>query len=361
MDKEIYKTLANVLNTLPNGFPSTQSGVEIKLLRKLFTSEQATLFCNLRLTYESAKEISTRATIPLENLDDKLKHMWEQGLIASYELNGKRVYKMVPWMLGIYEFQLKRMDHEFCELCEEYLNSYGIQYFQNQPQQMRVVPIERKIEGLHQALPYEMISSLIEKGISFGIEECVCKKEAHILGNGCNKPRESCLGIAPVPDGFKDLNWGRPISKKEAYKIIETAEAFGLVHMIYNSQQDHYFICNCCGCCCNVLRGINKLNIPAGWVVSSNYHAAIDTAQCSECGICVDERCQVAAIEKDHEGYQVVVEKCIGCGLCVTTCPTDAIRLVRKNEIDCEIPPKDEEEWFKMRGINRGVEFSLYK
>ncbi len=57
MDKEIYEALAN-------GFPSTQSGTEIKLLRKLFTSEQATLFCNLRLTYKSAKESSTRATIP---------------------------------------------------------------------------------------------------------------------------------------------------------------------------------------------------------------------------------------------------------------------------------------------------------
>ena len=57
MDDAIYRRLAGVLDTLPNGFPSTESGVEIKLLKWIFTPEQADLFCNLRLTFETAEEI----------------------------------------------------------------------------------------------------------------------------------------------------------------------------------------------------------------------------------------------------------------------------------------------------------------
>ena len=34
MSDEMYHKLAKVLDTLPNGFPSTESGVEIKLLKK---------------------------------------------------------------------------------------------------------------------------------------------------------------------------------------------------------------------------------------------------------------------------------------------------------------------------------------
>ena len=51
MADEIYHKLARVLDTLPNGFPTTESGVEIKLLKRIFSPELADLFCDLRLTF----------------------------------------------------------------------------------------------------------------------------------------------------------------------------------------------------------------------------------------------------------------------------------------------------------------------
>ena len=48
MSDDVYYRLAKVLDTLPNGFPSTDSGVEIKLLKKVFTPEEADLFCDLK-------------------------------------------------------------------------------------------------------------------------------------------------------------------------------------------------------------------------------------------------------------------------------------------------------------------------
>ena len=41
MDHAVYRKLAKVLDTLPNGFPATDSGVEVKRLKKVFSPEQA--------------------------------------------------------------------------------------------------------------------------------------------------------------------------------------------------------------------------------------------------------------------------------------------------------------------------------
>ena len=69
MSDEIYRKLAKVLDTLPNGFPATESGVEIKLLEKIFEPDQAELFCELRLAFESAEQIAERTGRPLDTAD----------------------------------------------------------------------------------------------------------------------------------------------------------------------------------------------------------------------------------------------------------------------------------------------------
>ena len=43
MPHEIYRKLAQRLDTIPNGFPATESGVELRLLEKMFTPEEAAL------------------------------------------------------------------------------------------------------------------------------------------------------------------------------------------------------------------------------------------------------------------------------------------------------------------------------
>jgi MinD superfamily P-loop ATPase len=107
------------------------------------------------------------------------------------------------------------------------------------------------------------------------------------------------------------------------------------------------------------LRSINEWNIPNA--VNSYYYASIDPEACAACGTCADERCQVHAIEEGEEAYRIIKEKCIGCGLCVSTCPSEAIQLIRKPLEDIEAPPKDEMDWYEQRGKLRGVDFSQYK
>jgi ferredoxin len=354
--------LARVLDTLPNGFPSTESGVELRILKKIFRPEEAELFCDLKLTFETPEQIASRTGRPLEGLEERLMSMRERGQIFGVAFGGTSLFKMVPWAFGIYEFQLPHMDRELAEMCEEYMEAYGRQFFARTPQLMQVIPVEKEIPAKHEALTYEKVSSIIENGQAFMVMDCICKKEQGLMDNRCDKPLEVCMAIAPVPGVFEDnAMGGRPISKKEAYAVLEKAEEAGLVHLTWNVESGHYFICNCCGCCCGVLRGINDLGIPAQRVVNAYYYAEIDPDVCTACGTCADERCQVNAIEEGEEAYRVIREKCIGCGLCIPTCPGEAIQLVRKPEEERTPPPRDEMAWFEARGKERGVDFTAYK
>ena len=361
MSDELYHKLAKVLDTLPNGFPATETGVEIKLLKRIFEPDQAELFCDLKLTFETAEQIAERTGRPLKGLEEMLTAMWERGQLFGIKFGDTKVFKMVPWVFGIYEFQLPHMDRELAEMCEEYGKVYGLQFFQKKPQFMQVIPIEREIQAKHEALTYEKVSSIVENGQAFLLNECICKKKQGLLENPCDKPLEVCLAIAPVPNVFDDAKIGRPISKEEAYKVLNQSEEEGLVHLTWNVKGGHFFICNCCGCCCGVLHGINKWNIPASKVVNSYYFATIDPDECAACGTCADERCQVNAVEEREDAYEVVKERCIGCGLCVTTCPSEAIKLIRKESEELVSPPMDEMAWYEERALERGVDFSAFK
>jgi electron transport complex protein RnfB len=50
-------------------------GIEIKILEKVFTPEEADLFCDLRLTPETAEQIANRTGRPIEDLEKKLISM----------------------------------------------------------------------------------------------------------------------------------------------------------------------------------------------------------------------------------------------------------------------------------------------
>jgi ferredoxin len=107
------------------------------------------------------------------------------------------------------------------------------------------------------------------------------------------------------------------------------------------------------------LRPMNEFGLPS--VVNSYFCAEIDETECNGCGICVDERCQVKAIENVDEIYRVIKERCIGCGLCVTECPTDAIRLIPKPPAEIMVPPDDVAAWNEERALQRGIDYRTYR
>jgi electron transport complex protein RnfB len=251
------------------------------------------------------------------------------------------------------------MDREFAEMCKEYSMHWGMQFISHGPAMMQVIPIEKEISVKQEALAYEQVSNIIENSQSFMVNECVCKKDQELLGKPCDKPREVCMGLSAEPGFFEShLRGGKVITKTQAYEVLKLAEEAGLVHLTSNIETGHTFICNCCGCCCGALKGTG---MGAPNLINSHYYAQIDPDLCEACGICADERCQVRAIEAGEDAYRVIKEKCIGCGLCISTCPTDAIQLIRKQPEEMILPVKDEEAWLEERARQRGVDFSKFK
>ena len=359
MADEVYARLARLLDTLPNGFPATRSGLEIKILERIFTPEEAALFCDLRLKAETAEQIAQRTGRPLEGLEETLITMWQKGEIAGFKYGGVMLFKMMPWIVGIYEMQLNRMDREFALLCEQYGRHWGRQFIKHGPQIMQVVPVEREIPVNQEALTYQQVSSLIESSQSFMVNTCICKKSQGLLNRPCSKPTEVCLAMAQLPGIFDNSPWGgRIITKEEAYEVLSLAEQAGLVHLTYNVASGHHYICNCCGCCCGILRAV-KMGAPN--LLNSRYYAEIDPNLCTGCGTCATERCQVDAIMAGESHYQVNRRRCIGGGLCATTCPEKAVTLVRKNPDELTCPPGDDNAWLEERARRRGVDFSAYK
>jgi electron transport complex protein RnfB len=120
----------------------------------------------------------------------------------------------------------------------------------------------------------------------------------------------------------------------------------GTRHTSSNSQDRATFICNCCPCCCTILRGLTQLNLPHPFA-TSGFQAEVNPDSCNGCGICADERCPVGAIELQDDIAVVTAAKCIGCGLCVTACPTEALSLVRRDPPP-EIPATAQEMGMKV-------------
>jgi Na+-translocating ferredoxin:NAD+ oxidoreductase subunit B len=361
MSDDVYKKLALVLDTIPNGFPATESGIEIRILKKIFDPDEAELFCRLRMTFETAGQIAARTGLPAEGLEEKLIAMGDKGQVFAIQLGPVWIFRMLPWVFGIFEFQLHRMDEELARMHEEYEEAFGRQFFSARPQLMQTLPIEEVITPGQEVLPYERISALLEHSQSFLVNECVCKKQQALRGKPCDRPLEVCLAVAPVPGVFDNAAHGRPITREQAYELLKSCEEQGLVHLTSNVQNGHIYICNCCRCCCGVLRSITEIGLNASDVINSHYYAATDPELCVHCGLCADERCQVGAIVDDGEAYRVIREKCIGCGLCVGTCPSGALSLVHKPREERSTPPVTESDWFDERSRTRGVDYSEYR
>lgn len=75
MNEQVYVDLRRLLDTLPNGYPSADNGVEMKILQKVFTEEEAGLFRKLKLNFETTEQIAARTGIDLEYLKKKLPEM----------------------------------------------------------------------------------------------------------------------------------------------------------------------------------------------------------------------------------------------------------------------------------------------
>ena len=325
MSDDPYIKLREFLDQFPIGFPKTSSGVEIKILKKLFTEEEAKIAIFLTPIPDEASRIARRAKMDKKEMELKLDSMSKRGLIFRFRRDGKTLYNTAPFMIGLYEYSVKKIDKELAKLFKEY---YDIAFMDelavsNVPG-FKVLPVEELVETNTVLYPYHKLKESIKDARKISVTECVCRKESRLLGEGCNYPIETCLSFGIAAEYYIENGIGREISAEEAIKIIEEADKAGLVHAGANSKHLSN-ICNCCPCCCASMKGITKKGLDKHRFLNAMFESIIDQELCIGCGNCID-RCPVNAIAL--EDFAIVNrDLCLGCGLCASVCPEEAITL----------------------------------
>jgi NAD-dependent dihydropyrimidine dehydrogenase PreA subunit len=217
-----------------------------------------------------------------------------------------------------------------------------------QPALHRVMPTQGAVKS-EWIMPYDDVRAVLLAARAFRVRDCICRVGQEHLGHKCRFPARMCLSFSAVQRSASPYD----ITQEEALAILDQSEEVGLVHTVSNVMEGLGYVCNCCGCCCGILRGITDWGIENS-VAHANYYAVIDPDLCLACGTCV-ERCQVGAIS-EADGWSVVDRRrCIGCGLCVTACPNQAATLARKPDSEVVHPPADFAAWEHERLRNRGL------
>jgi len=341
MPEDIYRELRKKIDELSFGFPSTDSEIELRILKKLFTKEDAETWLLLTHQLETPEEFVGRTGRNLETAAIHLHDMAERGLIYRLKRGDIVKYATIGFMHGIWEFQLPTMDKEFAAMSAEYKNEKPFRETMTRAAAgfLRTIPVQQSLDATRHVAAFEDASEFLKKAKKITVADCICRKNQKLIDKGCEKPMEVCFMMGSMGQYYLDRGMAREVGIDEALKILAEAQEAGLVTQPATSQNPGG-MCNCCGDCCFVLRTLSQHPKPAE-VVFSNYFAAVDQETCIGCEACLD-RCQMAAIHMNEDDRsEIDLDRCIGCGLCVITCPTESLSMVPKPEDQRRTPPPD--------------------
>ena len=326
----LYRRLQRHLDRMPVAFPATSSGVEIRILQRLFTPEEAEIALELSAIPEPAAIVHRRfgSRIALDELRRKLEHMAAKGIILSFPVDGEMRFGKMIFAVGMYERQLKTLTPEFERDARQYFDeAFGRALHTGKTPQLRIVPVNKQIAVERGVTTYDRIRAHIEASPGpFGTLRCICRHGHDLLNEPCSqtKLRDNCLMIGPAARWAVESGNGQAVTRERMLDLLDQADRDGLVLQPENTKAP-MFVCCCCACCCGVLRAAKRLPQPASFF-SSNFYAVADGEACESCGVC-ETRCQMEAIVSREGKAAVDRSRCIGCALCIGTCPSGALRL----------------------------------
>lgn len=120
MTENIYRNLQRRLDQYSMGFPETASGVEIKILEYLFSAEDALLFLELSPKLETSQTIALRLDRSDQELAVQLEDMAERGLLFRLKKAEAVTYAAIPFVHGVFEFQIKNLQPDLARMMEQY-------------------------------------------------------------------------------------------------------------------------------------------------------------------------------------------------------------------------------------------------
>jgi Pyruvate/2-oxoacid:ferredoxin oxidoreductase delta subunit len=338
MTEDVFHKLQAQLNRYMIGFPLTESGIEIKILKNMFTEEEAAMFTTLTAELETPPSISERLDAPVEDVAARLEDMALKGLIYRVRHDDQVKYSAVPFMHGLVEFQIKRISKDSLKMLGQYFREkYKTVMCESEGLFIRTIPVHQSLDNTHPVAAYDDACQILRDQELIVITDCACKRNKARFDRDCGRPIEVCFMFGPMGQYYIDNGLGHEIDLEEALQIQAKANEAGLVTQPATAQNP-FTMCNCCSDCCGVLSSIHSHPRPAELVLS-NYQASVDRGKCTGCETCIG-RCQMSAAKMKEAHFSTIdLDRCIGCGLCVTTCPEKAIQLLSKPENKRYQPP----------------------
>ena len=342
--EDVYQRLRKHIDDMPIPYPETRSGVELSILKRLFTPEEAEVALGLSAVPESLDKIRPRLPGRTEEeLERVLDRMVEKGAIfggPAVSRGGEKLYCRAPLAIGMYEAQVDKLTKEMQQDFDRYLREgFAEALLATKTPQMRTIPVNARFVPDRVVGPYDDARRLVAEGKGpWATRNCVCRQGHDALGIPCKQTtsRRVCLMVGPAAKGSLASGEGQELTREETFALLDRAERDGMVLQPANAR-DPVFICFCCGCCCGMLKAAKQFPRPAEYM-QTNYQAFVDASLCAECGTCL-ERCPMEALRAGDGTTLVDLDRCIGCGACVPTCTSQAVTLRAKARET--VPPKD--------------------
>lgn len=364
--EEKYKQAAGVI-CKQGMFPFPVNETTIAIIKAVVGDAEAELDLIAAFQNKASQtldELTASSGTSPETIETLAASLAKKGLIFNQpNSKGIMVYRILPLMLvGVLEYKFmgalkwnaeeRELAQLFQDLMEQVRDQVQANYdnmvpiFKSAPpvdrtvparvteegDTIRTIPVDRTVEVPDEfVLPSQSVEDIIDKFDEIAVGHCFCRQRRAVLGAPCdlNAPVENCFTFGKSARHTVAQGFSRMVSKEEALKIMQEAEAAGLVHKAFhpgsNETRPETSICNCCKDCCDTL---NLWRDGAFPLVNSTYYlSVIDPDLCTGCGTCV-ERCPMDAIEINEAGIaERDADACFGCGICARFCPEAAVSL----------------------------------
>lgn len=364
------KTYRDVCKTIVNagGTPLPITDTLIEIVRRIIKEDETEFVLAFReKKSQTMDQLKETTGLPEDAIVEIATRLAKKGVIFNQPSSkGIMVYRLLPLVnVGIFEYKfmqkLVRSDENrelgklFVQLFEEFRREIQGSYDKvvsimdklppvdrtvpirvNKPTgNSTIIPVNKAINAEEKILMTKNVADLIEKFDEIAVGHCFCRHHKDLLDDPCKQTdlRECCFTFGKSARYTSEQGFMRMIDKKEALEILMKAEDDGLVHKAYHPNfdvtKDETSVCNCCRCCC----GNSVVNHIAPIVNVANFVASVNPEVCIGCGVCVDYCHSNAVAVTDDQVAVVDKSRCIGCGACAHFCPEDAVRLKEKDRV----------------------------
>jgi len=338
MAKAIYDKLAGALNARSMAVPAVPCAEYYSLVEFLFTEDEAAIVCAMPIEYARVEDIAANLGIKdLKKLTAQLETMGDKGLIHIKEENRVKLYEGLPFVPGLIEFQLMtgiidERHKKFAFLLRDYSKAVKREFMSATPPKLqksaagRQIPVDKEIRQVTTVIPYKEAKELIQKTEYIAAGTCVCRHQGNLIGKPSSEPLNNCMVLGESAKFAVQRGFTKRLNKEEALARLDEAEKAGLVHNYANTpQQFTNLLCNCCGCHCWIIKGAKNSPVPS-MMVNARYLVHINEENCTACEACI-ERCWMQALKMVDGKITRDEKRCIGCGICMLACPTEALYL----------------------------------